>query len=349
MQHLWSPVVEQTLGYYPPPCELQKIVNETISACDALDGKIDGVVSRTDLCKLSYNINSTIGTPYHCAPSSFTSYRKAKRQNTYKLPTQNGTISAMGVAVAREILSGMHDLDGNRVYFSYQPTAAFTDAETVYDYETDSWKADLTVSNSEWAEKFLQLLNGTTLPTLDGVTYNTLRDWISIGWQKYGDILQTTYPDLGPFHKAGGKIIHYHGESDYTVPTASSVRYYESVRQIMYPGLSLNQSYDALGDWYRLFLVPGAAHCGPNPLQPNGPWPSTTFPTLIDWVENGVYPKMLNATVLQGEHKGEEQKLCAWPLRPLWLNNGTDMQCVYDQKGVNTWFYDLNAFKMPVY
>ncbi|KAF7870568.1 hypothetical protein EAF04_004312 [Stromatinia cepivora] len=49
VQHLYSNVVEQTLDYYPPPCELQKIVNETIIACDLYDGKTDGVVSRTDL------------------------------------------------------------------------------------------------------------------------------------------------------------------------------------------------------------------------------------------------------------------------------------------------------------
>lgn len=66
VQHLYSAVVEQTLGYAPPPCELQKIVNETIAFCDPLDGKTDGVVSRTDLCKLKFNINSTIGLPYYC-------------------------------------------------------------------------------------------------------------------------------------------------------------------------------------------------------------------------------------------------------------------------------------------
>ncbi|PWY91632.1 tannase and feruloyl esterase [Aspergillus sclerotioniger CBS 115572] len=346
MQHLRSPVVEQTLNYYPPPCELEKIVNETIKACDALDGKQDGVVSRTDLCKLYFDANSTIGQHYSCGASSLTTY---KRSETYQLPAQNGTVSAKGVAVAKEILRRMHDLSGNQVYVPYQPSAAFSDAETHYDYDTDSWTLDITESNSEWVEKYINELNGTEMPTLRNVTYDDLKEWIRVGWQKYGDVLQSTYPDLTPFHQAGGKVLHYHGESDYTVPTASSVRYYESVRRTMYPDMSLNSSYAALGDWYRLFLVPGAAHCGPDASQPNGPWPQNTLETMIQWVEEGVFPEMLNATVLQGVHEGEEQKICAWPLRPLWTNNGTTMECVTDPGDRKTWLYDLNAFKMPVY
>ncbi|GAQ42219.1 tannase [Aspergillus tubingensis] len=349
MQHLWSPVVEQTLDYYPPPCELEKIVNETIKACDALDGKKDGVVSRTDLCKLHFDANSTIGEPYSCGASSLTTYKRRKRSETYALPAQNGTVSAQGVEVAKEIMRGMHDTKGKQVYFSYQPSAAFSDAETHYDYDTGSWTLDITESNSEWVEKYINLLNATEMPTLKNVTYDNLKEWVRIGWQKYDDTLQATYPDLSPYSEAGGKVLHYHGESDYTVPTASSVHYYESVRRIMYPDMSTNASYAALGDWYRLFLVPGAAHCGPDDSQPNGPWPQKTLETMIRWVEDGVFPEMLNATVLQGEHEGEEQKLCAWPLRPLWKNNGTTMECVNDPEGMKTWVYDLNAFKMPVY
>jgi tannase len=92
VQHLYSSVVEQTMGYYPPPCELQKIVNETIAVCDPLDGKTDGVVARTDLCKLHFNVNTTIGKPYYCAATSATaSPFKAKRQMGLLPPCQPRT------------------------------------------------------------------------------------------------------------------------------------------------------------------------------------------------------------------------------------------------------------------
>lgn len=70
VQHLYSNVVEQTIGYYPPPCELDKITSETTAFCDALEGRVDGVVSRSDLCKLNFNLNSTIGKSYSYAASS---------------------------------------------------------------------------------------------------------------------------------------------------------------------------------------------------------------------------------------------------------------------------------------
>lgn len=36
---------------------------------------------------------------------------------------------------------------------------------------------------------------------------------------------------------------------------------------------------------------------------------------MIDWVENGVKPNRLNATVSSGDYEGEVQELCMWPRR----------------------------------
>ena len=351
VQHLYSDVVEQTLGYYPPPCELDKVVNETIAACDPLDGKTDGVVARSDLCKLLFNVNTTIGKPYYCAASSAsTGPPKAKRQlGAGSTPAQKGTVTALGAAVASKIIDGLHDLQGRRVYLSYQPAATFEDATTAYNSETDAWELSVSGLGSEYPARFLQLMDTDSLSDFGNVTYDTLKEWMIWGSQMYGDSLQTNWPDLTPFHKAGGKVLHFHGESDNSIPTASSVRYHESVRQIMYPNMSFNESTDALGDWYRLFLVPGAAHCAPNTLQPNGPFPQTNLAVLIDWVEKGVKPITLNATVLQGANIGDNAQICAWPLRPYWRNNGVDMECQYDKASIDTWLYDFNGVDMPVY
>ncbi|PYI31836.1 putative tannase [Aspergillus indologenus CBS 114.80] len=338
-QHLWSNVVEQTLDYYPPPCELEKIVNATITACDPLDGKTDGVVARSDLCALHFNISSLIGEAYSCAATAGSPFSSAT-------PAQNGTVSAQGVQVAQTILDGAHDSAGKRVYFSYQPAAAFDDAATQYNSTTGEWGLEIDQLGGEHIG-LLVYENGTTLDSLAGVTYDTLKDWMISGLLQYYSTLQTTWPDLTPFHAAGGKVIHFHGEADASIPTASSVRYWESVRSVMYPSLSYNASADALNDWYRLFLVPGAAHCATNDAMPNGPFPNKNLEVLIDWVENGVVPVTLNGTVLQGENEGQEQQICAWPLRPLW--NGDDLECVYDQASIDTWHFDLNAVPIPVY
>lgn len=161
------------------------------------------------------------------------------------------------------------------------------------------------------------------------------------------DSLQTTLPDLTPFQKSGGKLIHYHGESDPSVPTGSSIHYWQSVKSIMYAGVSEKQAVSKLSDWYQLYLIPGVAHCGTNTLQP-GPYPEDNMQTMIDWVENGIKPSRLNATVSSGHYEGEVQKLCQWPTRPLWRNNAT-FDCVFDKKSYDSWTYDFPAFKVPVY
>lgn len=353
VNHLYSNVVEQTLGYYPPPCELDKITNLTMAFCDPLDGKTDGVVSRTDLCKLHFNINSTIGEPYYCAASSGGSgYGKRQMPGGGSTPAQNGTVTAQGAAVAAKIIDGLHDSDGKRVYLSYQIAAeSFADATTAYNSATGTWELDVSGLGAEWVTRYLQLKNTSTLSTTKfaNYTYDTLKAYMIEGLNMYQDSLQTTWPDLTPFQQAGGKVLHFHGESDDSIPAASSVRYHESVRQIMYPNMTYNASNDALNEWYRLFIVPGAQHCAPGTLQPNGPFPNTNLAVMIDWVENGVVPQTLNATVLEGANKGQKGQICAWPLRPLWTGNGTTEQCVYDQASINTWLYDFDGVKVPVY
>lgn len=344
VQHLYSNVVEQTLDYYPPPCELQHIVNETIAYCDPLDGKTDGVVARTDLCKLLFNTSSIVGKPYYCpATPAYMGFPAAPAW-----PEQNGTISAKGVQVANKIIDGLRDTTGKRVYLSYQPASRFVDAYTSYNTTTQQFELDISEFGSEFIARYLHLLQTDDLPNLNNVTYDTLKHWMVQGWKKYQDTLHTTWPDLTDFHSSGGKILHYHGESDFSIPTASSVHYHESVRNTMYSNLTFNESTSALGDWYRLFLIPGAEHCAPNPYQPNGPFPQTNLGVLIDWVEKGVAPTTLNATHLAGDEKGANAQICAWPLRPLWAVNGT-MECVYDQASIDSWIYKFDSFNLPVY
>ncbi|RDW93376.1 uncharacterized protein DSM5745_00698 [Aspergillus mulundensis] len=209
--HLWANVVEARLGYYPSQCEVEGIVNANIAACDGLDGRVDRVISS--------------GKPYYCAASG-------------GVPEQNSTVSAEAVQVVETVLGGMQDLEGNQVYLSYQPGALFYDAQGTYNSASQTWGLNINSFGGEYVTRFLQLRDLENLPSLENVTYDTLKEWIQYGWQTYADTLHTTWPDLTPFQQAGGKILTYHGEQDGSIPTASSVHYYESVRKTMCPGLS---------------------------------------------------------------------------------------------------------------
>lgn len=341
VNHLSGAVLEEQAGYAPPPCELEKIRNLTIAACDGLDGKVDGVVARTDLCKLQFDYESTIGQPYSCAASSGGGLPGGGGGGA--TPAQNGTITAEGVAIAKAFTEGIKDSKGRQIYFNPQPGSNFADARTTYNADSGTWETMITGLGGEWVARYLQLQDASNLDTLSGVTTDQLRDWMTVGMQKYYDSLQTTWPDLSDFEAAGSKVLHVHGEADSSVPAASSVRYYESVRQIMFGDLSYDEGTAALDDFYRLFIVPGGEHCNANSAQPNGGWPQTTLQTVIDWVEQGVAPATLNNT-----GKGISS-LCRWPLRPLWSGNSTSADCVFDQDSIDSWNYKLDAFKFPVY
>lgn len=195
--------------------------------------------------------------------------------------------------------------------------------------------------------KFVELIDIDNLSSLDNVTYDDLYDWMYTGYLRYYDTLQTGFTDLTPFYSNGGKMIHYHGESDPSIPPPSSVRYHEAVRAAMYPDASFNESVSAIADWYQFYLVPGAAHCGTNTLQP-GPYPEDNLQTIINWVESGAKPARLNATVSSGTYEGETQALCQWPTRPYWSDDDT-FSCAFDQASYDSWQYELDAWKIPVY
>ncbi|OIW23907.1 tannase and feruloyl esterase [Coniochaeta ligniaria NRRL 30616] len=341
--HLFSAVVEKTNGYAPSPCELEKINNDTIAACDALDGRADGVVSRTDLCKLTYKHSASIGRHYSCPATSGGGYPGGPPAGL--MPAANGTVTSQAVTVAEDIDKGLHDSKGRQVYISFQPSSGYPDAATTFDATTGKYEAVASGIGVQYVNLFLKEVNSASL-SLSNVTYDILREWILEGMQKFSDTLQTTWPDLEDFQEGGGKIIHYHGESDNSVPAASSVMYQDSVRKTMYPELGFREGYSKLNDWYRLFLVPGAGHCAPSQQQP-GPFPQDVLGSLISWVEQGVNPTLLNATVLSGPSAGTNQKLCAWPQRPFWI--GSNMSCVYDQESIDSWLPNLNSIPVPVY
>ena len=89
-------------------------------------------------------------------------------------------------------------------------------------------------------------------------------------------------PDLSRFFARSGKLIQYHGWIDPQITPMSSVRYYSSVLEKM-------GGAGKVKDNYRLFMVPGMAHCG-------GGDGTSTFDmvsALEEWVEKGKAPDQM--------------------------------------------------------
>src|SRR3569833_1978537 len=127
-------------------------------------------------------------------------------------PAAHGAAAA-GVLEAADIWRGLFDSEDRQAYISFQPSADFSDAATVYNNATRRYEAAVSGIGVQWVIYFLKETKSSRL-SLANVTYDTLREWILEGMQKYADTLQTNWPALGEFRANGGKIIHYHGESD---------------------------------------------------------------------------------------------------------------------------------------
>ena len=94
-------------------------------------------------------------------------------------------------------------------------------------------------------------------PNWDWKTFDVDKDVPAVD-EKYGYI-NAENPDLSAFKARGGKLIMYHGWNDTAISPENSINYYSSV---------LNKMGAKQDTWYRLFMVPGMAHCG------NGPGPN---------------------------------------------------------------------------
>src|SRR5262249_27376496 len=117
---------------------------------------------------------------------------------------------------------------------------------------------------------------------------------------KIGKLGDATAVDYASIARRGVKIIQYHGWNDQTLQPAYSPEYYDQV-------VKANGGLEATQTFYRLYMVPGMAHCyfgsGASSfggvgqqLPPVRDAKHDIQMALEDWVERGVAPTNLIAS-----------------------------------------------------
>jgi hypothetical protein len=102
--------------------------------------------------------------------------------------------------------------------------------------------------------------------------------------EKLAPFWDATNPDLNAFDRDGGKLILWQGESDWSIPTISSIAYYQAVVKEM-GGIGATQQFA------RYYLLPSVGHCGGN-----GPDTYNGLGAVIQWTELHQAPAGLAAT-----------------------------------------------------
>ena len=109
-------------------------------------------------------------------------------------------------------------------------------------------------------------------------------------------------PDLSRFRKRGGKLLMYSGWSDPVVSPLDNVNYYEKVTKTM-------SGAAPVGDFFRLFMVPGMGHCGGGP----GPDRFDGVAALDAWVTKGTAPQKMIASHQTNGVVDRTRPLCPYP------------------------------------
>lgn len=137
-----------------------------------------------------------------------------------------------------------------------------------------------------------------------------------------------TPPDLlmRQLHAKGGKLIVFHGTSDAVFSSVDTINWYKA----------LSARYKRhTKDFARLFIIPGMAHCSGGPSCDQ----FELFQALVDWVERGIEPDSVVATVNPGNSEvpsdwspDRTRPLCAYPAVPVYqggdIEDASSFSCV---------------------
>jgi feruloyl esterase len=119
-------------------------------------------------------------------------------------------------------------------------------------------------------------------------------------------------PNLRPFFSHGGKLLQYQGWNDSLIAPQNSVNYYNSVADTVGGASKVKDSY-------RLFMVPGMAHCRGG----DGTDRFDIISVLEQWVEKGKGPESIIASRYVGDKVERTRPLCPYPQVAVYKGTGS--------------------------
>jgi feruloyl esterase len=238
--------------------KLPMIHRAVLSACDRIDGATDGLIQDPRRC--DFDPGSIV-----CRGGQDGSTCLTRAEAGVVRRLHDGAVTADGKRLEPAIA---HEWGSELDWTLFIPTAQ-----------------GQTVGSENFVESFARYL-GYPNRVMPSWTIKDLKLSVASFWQtvESSSYLAAMDPDLSRFQRGGGKLILWHGWGDQHISPQNTLAYWHAVNQTM--------GKRAVGDFAKLYLFPGVAHCG------GGEGPDTfdlLTPTMA-WVESGRSPGTVTAS-----------------------------------------------------
>jgi hypothetical protein len=280
------------------------VADRVMSKCDEIDGLKDGLIDDPRKCDFNPPRDVPICSQGTDGSDCLTTAEAAAIAKVYSGPVSNGKSVFPGFmpgseAVMPNLFGGGSGSGWMNLIVSAQPgfkPADFSLAEETMRY----------------------LVHKPPKPDYDCRSFDFDRDIHML--DEWGNLADAKNPDLSGFRKLGGRLIMTYGWSDSILQPMMGVNYYEQAMAENGPNTT---------DFFRLFMIPGMAHCGGG-VCPDQHDPMTA---IINWVEKGKAPeKILARQLVEGDVK-RTRPLCPYPKVARYSGQGSiddavNFQCV---------------------
>jgi hypothetical protein len=292
---MWPQLVMEWNNDILPTCK-ENLVNTTLQAkCTDQDGQVDGVFDpRT--CNVLGVLRSLIGTVTPCG--TFTAADALVIQEIWQGPRYSG--SQQNLLTGLPVWFGMEpgaNLAG--VYLPALGPGGGLGLATTYQQASGQWAGAPFIPSADWFQRWIK--QDTSWVYTDETYQQYWQDFLKSAQYDYA--LATDKPDLQAFKAHGGKLIMWQGLADQLIFTGDSINYYNQA-------LAANGGIQDTQSFFRYFLAPGVGHCGTPGAGSIAP--ANPMQQVINWVENGQAPAVLNAS---GTINGQAvtRPLCPYP------------------------------------
>ncbi len=231
--------------------------NAAIKACDPKAG----IILDDRACEQKFNLSSL-----QCSAS-----------------LKSNCLAAAQLAVVRKVLQGPVDQWGQLLYpggYSLSSSYLWSNATSVNLPLTPGG----TVTPATFITEWLQYLAFDKNVGASAVTNEPFTQAYFEQIEKLAPFWDATDPDLQAFAQAGGKLVLWQGEADYSIPWITSDAYYQAV-------VKANGGLSATRQFARYYTLPGVGHCGGN-----GPDSYNGLGAVVAWSEKHIAPQTLTAT-----------------------------------------------------